>query len=67
MKKIMQSIIFLILIVSLLAIPAKSQSDVEYYYSEKFVKNSVFTWRVNQSLSNWNPNLNQYLKLTNSV
>ena len=51
MKKIMQSIIFLILIVSLLAIPAKSQSDVEYYYSEKFVKNSVFTWRVNQSVN----------------
>lgn len=51
MKKITRPIFFLILIVSLLAVPAKSQDDVEYYYSEKFVKNSVFTWRVNTSVN----------------
>jgi hypothetical protein len=39
------------LLSSLLIIPAKAQDEVSFYYSEKFVKNSVFTWNVNQSVN----------------
>jgi hypothetical protein len=51
MKKIIKLIFLIVLIVSVIAFPVKSQDDVEYYYSEKFVKNAVFTWRVNQSVN----------------
>ncbi|NPD90065.1 MAG: hypothetical protein HGN29_15230 [Asgard group archaeon] len=51
MKKLVKFSIFILLLSSLLIIPTKAQDDVSYYYSEKFVKNSVFTWNVNQSFN----------------
>jgi hypothetical protein len=51
MKKIIKLSVFIILISTFFITPANAQDEVEYFYSEKFVKNSVFTWNVNQSVN----------------
>ncbi|MCG3221559.1 MAG: hypothetical protein H7641_09280 [Candidatus Heimdallarchaeota archaeon] len=51
MKKLVKFSIFILVLSTLLITPTRAQDDVSYYYSEKFVKNSVFTWNVNQSIN----------------
>lgn len=49
MKKILQISIIAAVIFALIGTPAIAQ-DVQYYYSDKMVKNGTFTWLVNQSV-----------------
>ncbi len=51
MKKLVKCSIFILLLSTLLITPTRAQDEVSFYYSEKFVKNSVFTWNVNQSIN----------------
>ncbi|MHA1953921.1 MAG: hypothetical protein ACXAAM_09435 [Candidatus Heimdallarchaeaceae archaeon] len=51
MKKIIKMSIFILLFSTLLIAPISAQDEVSFYYSEMFVKNSVFTWNVNQSIN----------------
>lgn len=51
MKNQIRIIVFVLLISSFFVNPIKAQNDVTYYYSEKFVKNAVFTWNVEQSIN----------------
>ncbi len=48
MKKFLQISIIAVIIFAFIGTPSIAQ-DVQYYYSDKMVKNGTFTWLINQS------------------
>jgi hypothetical protein len=56
MKKILQISIIIAIIFAFIGTPSIAQ-EVQYYYSDKMIKNGTFTWLVNQSVDFYEPNV----------